>query len=108
MLKMPSPSLARRTKPSLAAGLVNVFAVNEREPLYRDISQHPVGTIVAANDDLLVEANFSEPLTAYATGWRDPSDLQGALDFVAPGGAGEPPVRVRAGDQRGGILLRGG
>lgn len=84
MLKSSFPSIARRTKPALAAGLVNVFANNEREPLYRDINQHPVGTIVAANDDLLVEANFSEPLTAYATGWRDPSDLQGALDFIAP------------------------
>ena len=70
MLKtLPSPSLARRNPKT---GLVNVFAANEREPLYRDISQHPVGTIVAANDDLLVEANFSEPLTAYATGWQRP------------------------------------
>ncbi len=81
MKTMPLPA-ARRSRP--AAGLINVFASNEREPLYRDIAQHPVGTIVAANDDLLVEANFSEGLTAYATGWRDPSDLQGALDFVAP------------------------
>ena len=63
---------------------VRVFAANEREPQYRDIAQHPIGTIVAANDDLLVEANFSEPLTSYATGWRDPADLQGALDFVCP------------------------
>ena len=63
---------------------IRVFADNEREPLYRDINLHPLGTITAANDNLLVEANFSEPLTAYATGWRDPSDLQGALDFIAP------------------------
>ena len=75
------PSNRRR---SSAPGLVNVFAAGEREPLYRDIAQHPLGTVVAANDDLLVEAHFSEGLTAYATGWRDPSDLQGALDFVAP------------------------
>ena len=81
---MSPPSLARRAKSTLAAGLLSVFAANEREPLYRDADHHPVGTIVAANDSLLVEANFSEPLTAYATGWRDPSDLQGALDFVAP------------------------
>ena len=71
------------TSPS-PARLIRAFAADEREPLYRDINQHPLGTVVAANDDLLVEANFSEPLTAYATGWRDPSDLQGALDFVAP------------------------
>ena len=75
------PSTRRRLS---APGLVHVFGAGEREPLYRDIAQHPLGTIVAANDDLLVEAHFSEPLTAYATGWRDPSDLQGALDFVAP------------------------
>ena len=80
-MKTTFPSSARHRN---ASGLVNVFAASEREPLYRDIAQHPLGTVVAANDDLLVEAHFSEPLTAYATGWRDPSDLQGALDFVAP------------------------
>ena len=73
-----------RPTSAAAPASVRVFAANEREPLYRDIAQHQIGTIVAANDDLLVEANFSEPLTAYATGWRDPSDLLGALDFVAP------------------------
>lgn len=39
--------------------------------------------IVAANASLFVEANFSEPLTAYARGWRDP-DVEGALEFYAP------------------------
>ena len=81
-MKTALPSSTRRR--SIASGLVHVFAASEREPLYRDIAQHPLGTVVAANDDLLVEAHFSEPLTAYATGWRDPADLQGALDFVAP------------------------
>ncbi len=79
---------ARRMATAAAAfaalATVNVFAANEREPLFAAIDHHPVGTIVAANDGLLIEANFSEPLTSYATGWRDPSDLQGALDFIAP------------------------
>ncbi len=83
----PTPGVRRMATAAAAfaaLGSINVFADNEREPLYATIDQHPMGTIVAANDSLLVETNFSEPLTTYATGWRDPSDLQGALDFVAP------------------------
>ena len=77
---------ARRMAANVAAlpASVRVFAENERLPLYRDIAQYEFGTVVAANDDLLVEANFSQALTNYATGWRDPSNLQAALDFVAP------------------------
>ncbi len=45
-------------------------------------NQH--GVIVAANDALFVEANFSEPLTAYAIGWRDQQDIEATLEFFAP------------------------
>jgi hypothetical protein len=83
-LQPPVSSTRRLPDRGAALASVRVFAANEREPLYRDIAQHPTGTIVAANDDLLVESFFSEPLTTYTTGWRDPSNLQGALDFVAP------------------------
>jgi hypothetical protein len=38
----------------------------------------------AANESRFVEANFSEPLTIYATGWRDPEDVEGLLEFIAP------------------------
>jgi hypothetical protein len=37
-----------------------------------------------ANESRFVESHFSEPLTTYATGWRDPENLEETLDFVAP------------------------
>lgn len=37
-----------------------------------------------ANATRFTEAYFSEPLTTFAVGFRDPSDLQAALEFVAP------------------------
>lgn len=49
------------------------------------------GEIHLANEDRLSEAYFSEPLTTYATGWRDNSGLKESLDFVAP----EVPVNRR-------------
>ena len=49
----------QRPSPSSVAPLpsVRVFAANEREPLYRDIAQHQVGTIVAANDERIRSAD---------------------------------------------------
>lgn len=40
--------------------------------------------IVEANASLLTEGYFSEPLTAYATGWRDPNNIEETLRFYAP------------------------
>ena len=41
-------------------------------------------SITTANASLFVQAHFSEPLTNYATGWRDTSGLQELCDFLAP------------------------
>jgi hypothetical protein len=41
-------------------------------------------TITAANASRFDEAHYSEALTAYTVGWRDPSPLTQLLDFVAP------------------------
>ena len=48
------------------------------------------GMLCMANAQSFQNIHFSEPLTAYAQGWRDPSDLQGMLDFLFP------PVQVSA------------
>ena len=37
-----------------------------------------------ANDSRFLETNFSEPLTTFAVGYKDPNDLEGALEFFAP------------------------
>lgn len=40
--------------------------------------------IVAANASLFTEAYFSEPLTQYAVGWRDPNNIEETVNFFAP------------------------
>lgn len=42
------------------------------------------GEVYAANEARFTEANFSEPLTTYAIGWKDPNNIEEMLEFVAP------------------------
>lgn len=42
------------------------------------------GSMTTANASLFVQAHFSEPLTTYATGWRDPANLEALCEFIAP------------------------
>ena len=42
------------------------------------------GEVLFANNSRFLETYFSEPLTNYATGWRDPSDIEASLQFIAP------------------------
>jgi hypothetical protein len=44
----------------------------------------PSGMIVAANESRFTESNYSEPLTNYVVGWKDPLNLQALTDFLAP------------------------
>lgn len=44
----------------------------------------PSGQICMANEARFDHAHLSEPLTAYATGWKDPENLRALLDFIAP------------------------
>lgn len=50
----------------------------------RDTGYNDPGTVCAANESRFIEATFSEPLTAFAVGYRDPGQLQELLDFIAP------------------------
>ena len=56
--------------------------------LQRDNGQIQPGQMCLANESRFNSAFFSEPLTAYATGWKDPNNIEALLDFVAP------PVQV--------------
>ncbi len=56
--------------------------------LMRDNGQIQPGQTCLANESRFNSAFFSEPLTAYATGWRDPNNIEALLDFIAP------PVQV--------------
>ena len=51
--------------------------------LERDNGQIQPGQVCLANESRFNAAFFSEPLTAYATGWRDPNNIEALLDFVA-------------------------
>ena len=42
------------------------------------------GEVCAANASLFTEGTFSEPLTTYAVGFRDPENIDAALEFFAP------------------------
>ncbi|HEX7860064.1 MAG TPA: hypothetical protein VF773_07060 [Verrucomicrobiae bacterium] len=62
--------------------------VNFAPSLERDNGQIQPGQVCLANESRFNSAFFSEPLTAYATGWRDPNNIEALLDFLAP------PVQV--------------
>ena len=42
------------------------------------------GDIYFANDSRFLETYFSEPLTNYAVGFKDPEDNQAFAEFLAP------------------------
>ena len=48
-----------------------------------DDRQQP-GTICLANESRFNATHYSEPLTAFTSGWRDPENLDQQLDFIAP------------------------
>lgn len=81
------------------------FAVNSVSPQIRDLvaynnlladlagGAYPVEQagsgfeherVTGFNDSLFVQSTFSEPLTAYARGFRDPSNIESELEFIAP------------------------
>jgi hypothetical protein len=49
------------------------------------------GQVLFANDSRFAETFFSQPLTTYSVGWRDPNNLEDTLAFMAP----EVPVSRR-------------
>lgn len=41
-------------------------------------------TIISANESRFNSAYYSEPLTAFSSGWKDSENLEALLDFIAP------------------------
>ena len=52
--------------------------------LRRDDGNPAPGEIVLANEARFSEQYYSEPLTTFGIGFRDPNDIEGMLEFVAP------------------------
>ncbi|MCX6994140.1 MAG: hypothetical protein NT011_13500 [Kiritimatiellaeota bacterium] len=49
-----------------------------------DTRNNPRGVICLANEERFTAAFFSEPLSTYAIGWKDPENIQATLDGIAP------------------------
>jgi hypothetical protein len=62
--------------------LINVSGVNEG--ILAADKNIVAGPIYLVNEARLTQATFSEPLTAYATGWRDGENIEAMLNFIAP------------------------
>lgn len=76
--------IGRTANASLAASILAAAYVPEYQP--GAVLEH--GSITTANASLFVQAHFSEPDTIYATGWRDPENLDEVCEFLAPTLAG--------------------
>ncbi len=42
------------------------------------------GSVYLANESVFTQQYFDEPLTNYATGWKDPNNIEATLEFFAP------------------------
>lgn len=73
------------------AGMARLLAHNgQLARILRDdyvppgVAGSEAGRIVGFNASLFEQANFSEELTGYAVGYRDPNNLEATLEFIAP------------------------
>ncbi len=64
--------------------VISAFEPSERLPQDAGGFGIAPNVIHLANEERFTTENFSEPLTTYAVGYRDPSDIMGVLDFLAP------------------------
>jgi hypothetical protein len=54
------------------------------EVLPADEGNNERGMVCVANESRFQAANYSEPLTTFTVGWKDPEAIESLLDFVAP------------------------
>lgn len=66
------------------AALPELLFANEAPILQDTGAGYRHGQILFANDSRLTETFYSEPLTTYTVGWRDPNNLEDTLEFLAP------------------------
>ena len=63
---------------------MSLIAFRPEERLAQDNGRLTPGQVALANESRFNAAFYSEPLTAYAVGWRDPHQLEETLDFLFP------------------------
>lgn len=79
--KQMNPTQLRTMNAAFAAALLR----EAMSPLYdrfKDRLEH--GFVTTANTSLFHQTHFSEPLTTYALGWRDPANYDALSEFIAP------------------------
>jgi hypothetical protein len=74
----------KSTRAVLAGGLFPLVALGNEAPIYTGLGDLPAGTVALANESRLVGATFSEALTAFSVGYRDPENLLALVDYIAP------------------------
>jgi hypothetical protein len=80
-----NPHIIGRT--ANAALAASIIAANYL-PAYREGAVLPHESMTTANASLFIQGHFSEANTIYATGWRDPENLDEICEFLAPTLAG--------------------
>ena len=65
---------AKLAEPIMSAGIA----------LPRDTGNLVPGEIYLSNESRFAETHYSEPLTTYIVGWKDPQKIEDTLDFIAP------------------------
>lgn len=67
-----------------AGGFLPLISLGNEAPIHTGIGDVPAGVIALCNESRLVGATYSEGLTQFTVGYRDPENLLGALDYMAP------------------------
>lgn len=76
--------MKRVTRTAMAAAALAMTAQQDAIAGYDLGANNMPGSVYFANESRFIEANFSEPLTTYAIGWKDPNKIEDMLEFVAP------------------------
>lgn len=74
-------------KSSRSAALVGLFpliSLGNEAPIHTGLGDLGPGVIALANESRLAGATFSEGLTQFTVGYRDPENLLAAVDYIAP------------------------
>ncbi|MGC4068426.1 MAG: hypothetical protein QM784_28025 [Polyangiaceae bacterium] len=70
--------------PKSLIAVMNALAVIEATNFNFDgLDGAPAGRIIAYND-AVADTHYSEPLTSYAVGWKNPESLDALLEDLAP------------------------
>lgn len=78
-------SLRTTTGLALAAGgFVPMMSFGNEAPVHSGLGDLPAGVIALANAARLEGATYSQSLTQFTVGYRDPENLLAAVDYIAP------------------------